>query len=330
MADSAYRQILMLKRIPVEPRKVSAKGLVDYLRLQEGYDITERTVQRDLIALSTSFGLKCDDRSKPYGWSFSKGSVLDIPLMDSMTALTFDMVGRYLRDMLPASVMQYLTPHINQARERLDDLKPRLGGKWSSKFVTLPEGFQLKPATIPPNVIEQVYQAVLENRCLEIDRGDGNELVHPLGIVHRGRVIYLIATFFRYEDVRQISLQRINKATISDQKMRKPRNFSLKSYIDGGGFDYKDRANKSIKIKLRFYGEAGNNLHDTPLSDDQKIITVDDDLDIKIVSATVSDTWELRWWVLGFGSQVEVISPKILRDEFASQVKELSEMYLKK
>jgi predicted DNA-binding transcriptional regulator YafY len=35
------------------------------------------------------------------------------------------------------------------------------------------------------------------------------------------------------------------------------------------------------------------------------------------LSATVADTAQLRWWLLSFGSSVEVIEPASLREEMA-------------
>ena len=328
MTDSAYRQVLMLRHVPSEPRKITVSNLVTNLSNLEGYKVTERTVQRDLNTLSTHFALVCDRRSKPYGWSFKKGSLIDIPVMDSATAITFDMVGHYLKEILPATVLKYLQPHIDQARTRLDELKPKLGKKWSTKFASLPEGLQLLPAKIHPMVLEQVYQGVLEGRCLSINRGKGPETVHPLGIVHRGRVIYLIATFFDYSDVRQVSLQRIRNVRLLDEPIKYPVGLTVKKYIEDGGFDYGSKSAKRIQVRLKFFGPAGDNLYETPLSGAQIIedLTTDDN-QIKIVRASVEDNWELRWWLLGFGDQVEILSPKKIRQEFRSLAVSLSKMY---
>jgi predicted DNA-binding transcriptional regulator YafY len=37
-----------------------------------------------------------------------------------------------------------------------------------------------------------------------------------------------------------------------------------------------------------------------------------------VLTATVADTGELRWWILGFGSQFRVESPARLRKELAA------------
>jgi predicted DNA-binding transcriptional regulator YafY len=46
------------------------------------------------------------------------------------------------------------------------------------------------------------------------------------------------------------------------------------------------------------------------------------------IAATVTDSRQLRWWLLGFGHYVEVIRPKSLRDEFAEHCKKMAKSYL--
>jgi len=45
------------------------------------------------------------------------------------------------------------------------------------------------------------------------------------------------------------------------------------------------------------------------------------------MEATVKDTSQLRWWLLGFGDSVEVLKPEKLRKEFAQIAKNLDGMY---
>jgi predicted DNA-binding transcriptional regulator YafY len=52
--DSLFRQWHMLRLVPRYPQKVTAQALRQTL-LGEGFEVTERTVQRDLIELSTVF-----------------------------------------------------------------------------------------------------------------------------------------------------------------------------------------------------------------------------------------------------------------------------------
>jgi hypothetical protein len=60
------------------------------------------------------------------------------------------------------------------------------------------------------------------------------------------------------------------------------------------------------------------------LSTDQIITPL---ADSQWVRATVADTDQLRWWLLGFGNQVEVLEPVELREEFRWIARGLLDMY---
>ena len=45
------------------------------------------------------------------------------------------------------------------------------------------------------------------------------------------------------------------------------------------------------------------------------------------LTATVADTAELRWWLLGFGDGVEVLGPKALRREIGETASNVARMY---
>ena len=45
------------------------------------------------------------------------------------------------------------------------------------------------------------------------------------------------------------------------------------------------------------------------------------------MEATVLDSSALRWWILGFGPAVEVLSPPELRQEFEQMASDLAALY---
>ena len=81
-----------------------------------------------------------------------------------------------------------------------------------------------------------------------------------------------------------------------------------------------------IKLDVIFYGSAGFHLSETPLSKDQKIYEDKQSREMR-VKATLDDTAQLRWWLLGFGDLVEVIGPKKLREEFVEMTKKMVSVY---
>ena len=66
MATPTLRQIAMLELIPRSPRKTYIKELKEKLA-DRGFEIDERSIQRDLVALERTLPLVCDARDKPYG-----------------------------------------------------------------------------------------------------------------------------------------------------------------------------------------------------------------------------------------------------------------------
>ena len=69
MSDTFFRYLLLLREIPVEPRRVDTGTLAQRLEAQ-GIRVARRTLQRDLERLSQRLPLRCHDNTKPYGWSW--------------------------------------------------------------------------------------------------------------------------------------------------------------------------------------------------------------------------------------------------------------------
>ena len=88
---------------------------------------------------------------------------------------------------------------------------------------------------------------------------------------------------------------------------------------------------EKIKLKAIFYGgddardHPATHLRETPLSPDQRVTNLSDG---KVqVEATVKDTSQLRWWLQGFGSLVEVVGPNGLREEMAETAQKMAGRY---
>ena len=82
---------------------------------------------------------------------------------------------------------------------------------------------------------------------------------------------------------------------------------------------------KRIRFRALFGSGAAEHLYETPLAKDQKL-TPEKDARV-LVEATVLDSSALRWWILGFGPAVEVLSPPELRQEFEQMASDLAALY---
>lgn len=328
--DTQLRQWAMLKRIPQHPRLITAREIYEYLE-SEGFEVTKRTVERDLLSLSEIFPLLSNERSRPYGWSWSKDAEsFSLPSMSPLQALTLELAHDHLKTLLPASLLQTLAPYFKCAEGVLSsgDGVQKLAS-WRKKVAIVPPNQPLIPPNYPEEIIEAVHSALLSEQQLEIsyasrEKGETKTYrVHPLGIVQRGAVTYLVATLSDYTDIRLLAVHRIQAAHVLEQPANTPKNFDLAQYICQGALGFGDSG--EIKLRVRFSTAAGEHLRETPLSLDQQIEPYQPGW--MRIQATVPNTAQLRWWLLGFGNQVEVLEPISLREEFVNTAQSLHGIY---
>jgi predicted DNA-binding transcriptional regulator YafY len=147
--------------------------------------------------------------------------------------------------------------------------------------------------------------------------------VHPLGLVAKDEVLYLVATLFDYTDVRQLALHRMSRPKVLEQPAKPPHGFSLKNYIEEDRFAYPVDSGK-IPLVALFDEKTATHLIERQISEDQRLEPHPRGV---VVRATVPNTSELRWWLLGFGDRVEVLGPPTLRAEFRAVAFELARRY---
>ena len=321
--ETLLRHWQTLRLIPRYPRKATAGAVCDALA-EAGFSVGKRTIERDLQALSRIFPLLLDDREKPYGWSWAQdAAAFDVPGVGTNEALAFMMVQTYMGSLMPSSVLDQLAPYFKMAEQRLDSLVGHSSmSAWLKKVKVIEPTQPLLAPAIDRNVEAVIQEGLLLNQQCQISyrRKDESEPesypINPLGLVQRGKLLYLVCTIKTYQDLRILSLHRIQKAELLYAKATKPSGFDLDQYLASGAFGWGER--KTIKLKLRFDSEAGSHLYETPLSEDQRITQLPDSR--LQVTATVTDSKQLLWWLLGFGHAVEVIEPKSLREEVRIQL----------
>lgn len=331
-SDTLLRQWHMLRMIPRQPLKITAKDLHGKLQAEE-FQVTKRTIERDLQALSELFPLVSDERDKPFGWSWSKDApIFNLPSLSNNESLTLAMVEQHLSSLLPASTLGQLKPYFSAARHHLSGIPSSVRSRsWLNKVRTVPPMQPLIPPAIKPVVQQVIGDALLHDKQLDIKylkRGEDSSVdyrIHPLAIVQRGPMTYLYCRLFDYEDLRTLAMHRIQAAAILDDDTVVPGGFSIDEEIAKGKFGFGD--GKKIQLEAIFRNGAGEHLYETPLSLDQVLTDMGDE-SVRI-KASVIDTPQLHWWILGFGNGVEVIKPVALRKAIQSNLADALNRYQK-
>jgi len=328
--DTLLRQWTMLHLVPRHPAKVDTASLKRQLSVA-GFETTQRTIQRDLINLSTCFSLVSDETNTPYGWSWAKNAkVLDIPGIEPVTALCFRLIEMHLQTILPGSILDTIQPYFRQAHHVLESLKSDGYAQWPGKVRVIERGMSLIPPDIDNNVQSIIYQALMKNKQCRIHyhsrmkRKEEVFTVHPLALVVRDSVVYLVATIDDYQDPRQLALHRMSQADLLDAEAKRPNGFDIDDYIAQGEFSY-PVSNKTVRLVAAFDEITSRHFYETPVDPSQMLGNMQDGR-IRL-EVNVTDTAALRWWLLGFGDRVEVINPKELRDEIGSMIARMHEKY---
>lgn len=287
----------------------------------EGFNVDLRTVQRDLKELMEVFPVAAK-QGKPISWRWDRDAMsFDIPGMDRTGALTLKMVSAFMARLLPKSCLESLTPNLRRANAILDELGGKSHGDWPDKVRVVPRTQPLLPPVVDAEILDVVYESLFRDRrfkAMYLRRGEEDPVdytVNPLGLIASDPVLYLVATLWNYEDIKLLAVHRFQSAEMMFEASRKPKGFKLDSYLESGALGFPLSEQKTITLKALFGAYAATHLYESPLSQNQTL-TNQEDGDV-LVEAEVLDTYQLRWWLLSFGDQVEVLSPKSLRKEFA-------------
>ena len=307
----------ILSLLPRTPEKRATTELRNRLAAA-GKDITPRSLQRRLIALSGTHAVVSDERSKPFGWSVAADSPANLGELSVQEALALKLSEEFLKAAMPPDLLTDLKHHFAQADAKLRDQS--LYRAWLERFRIIPANQSLEAPAIARNIQARVYEAVLKGVVLNVSyrkrstAAAKNYDIEPLALVMRGNVTYLIALFPRAadDDVSLFPLHRVSTATVKNAPIRRGHGFRLNDFVAGGSLGFMPTEEQTVR--LRFFHGAGDHLEETRLVANQKIRRIESDT--TELTARLPITEQLKWWLLGFGDGVEVLAPKYLRTEF--------------
>jgi len=315
------RQWELLKLLPNRAPGATAAEL--HARLADaGHATSKRTVERDLSELSHIFPLQCNDKGTPYGWYWTPGQSSELPGITLSEALTLRLVEGSIRPLIPGFMLKSLEPRFSQARHKLQALSEEsASARWVSKVASVQPSLSVMPPEVDQDHLDVVQKALMDDvqiacRYYAAHKDQTHELtLNPLGLVQRGQITYLVGSAEPFADVRLYVLHRFEAAQLLDQPTRKPTGFDLQGYIDSGAMQF----GIPRRIQLRAWVTDGlaRLLNETPLSEDMLLV---DEEDGASLTATVNDTWELKWWVLSHSGSIQVLEPAELRSELRARL----------
>ena len=317
----------ILKKLPPRGPGLTAGQITAWLK-EQGYRVSKRTVERDLIGLSTSFGLVCNDKSVPYGWHWMPGRQCEFAGIELTDAVSLVLVESTLRQLLPVAMLEVLRPKFDLARSKLAAQHKNPYARWIDKVRYVPAALGFIPPRVDGQVLAVIHEALLQERQVSVTytahsaRKAENLTLHPLSLIQRGATPYLVATAYDYPDIRLYAIHRMKAATLTENKSKVPMGYTIDRYVKSGAMEF--GAGKVIRLRAWVSNELGIYLAETPLATDQSIKSKSGHY---LLSVSVVDSWQLRWWIQSQGASITVCSPKHLRTEIAQSLNAAAQNY---
>lgn len=317
--NTLLRQQTLLKFIPAN-EGIKSADLLNKLK-SEGFEVTQRTLQRDLEVLSQYFPIYSETDTKPYLWRWC-GLGINRTHIDSISvtdALSLMLVEKSLQQLLPPAMQRHLQHNFEHSRQLLNTLKDDDNAQWFEKVASVMPDIGFKPPSINDGLLTEIQGALLKDQTIVVSylKTKNTTAVEyslmPLALVQRGHVLYVIAQDITMgantAQIKRFAMHRFQTVTRIHEQGIRPQNFNLQQYLQDGAMQFGNGDKLTLKAKvteeLAFY------LNESPMSDDMKINQSEDGS--YQLSATVINGWQLNWWLRGQGANIEVLEPQELR-----------------
>lgn len=297
---------------------LQSKGRATERELADRLEVSQRTIHRDLEALSAARVPVVALRGAQGGWELDKGWRTQVPGLDEAE----------LRALLMAQPRVVGHPRLAAAAESaLNKLMAALPGPMRAQAETMRERLHVDAtgwyeSGEDLSMLAIVQEAVSHERRLAFDytRADGQKssrTVDPLGLVAKGLSWYLVAR--TTNGMRTFKVSRMERVTALAVTFARPSHFDLAAYWKQSTAEL-DRQRRGYAAILCLSAEAARKLEGwcptspvegTGTSGRDGWVTMRADFDAE---------WQARFVVLGLGSQVRVISPDTLRQSIQGEI----------
>jgi hypothetical protein len=247
---------------------------------------------------------------------------------------------------------------IKRNEKRLNPNK-RAVNSFIERIEIAPRGQQLVKGKVPNKVLDTIYSAILDKRCMKMRYRGSPKVMHPYAVIIREPKFYLLGV----EDAamkksgpdkvepRLYLCNRIEDAIVTAKLNRVPADFSATEYVKAGQIDvdlYRQPAQNpepNFTLLLRIYKGTNDksdndkkkknkdnlllDLEEFPLSKEQTIAKEPGTENYLLTAPDMRATHQLVEWIVGRMARVEVVAPDKLRSHVVKQINAMQKRYAK-
>jgi len=290
---------------------LQGRRVVRAAELAAHFEVTERTVYRDIAALSEAGVPICGEAG--VGYSLMKGYQLPPVMFTAEEASALFVGGELVKEFTDASLHGPMASALEKLRavlprDRQDQVARLLG---NTLVVGRPRG--AAPEAAGQRWLFTVQQGVVLQRVLRMDY-HGRERTHdtrrdvePLGVVFYGGAWYLVAWCRLRADYRHFRIDRIRGLELRSEKFSPRADFSLAEHMRQS-----EAREQTLEIRVWFDRTA----HERARAESYATLIAGPERDggTEFTLYTYSLDWAARW-LLSFGAGAEAVAPAKLRQK---------------
>lgn len=320
--DQLARQWTIIQSLLASRTGKSVSELADLL------DCHRRTVYRDLEALQNAgFPLYSDMEEGRSRWYLIETARQSIPIPFSMTEL---MALYFSRDLLRALKNTVFYESLESLFSKIKTTLPPVTDRYLDTFRRA-----VKVGSQPHKhhggfreTLDRINQAMLELKVLRIDyftmsrKRRSSRNIAPYRLWFFDGTFYLIAYCYRRRDVRVFAVDRIRSIELQAESFTLPEEGVLDGFMAAsfGVFRGKD-----VNVAIRFSAAVAGYIREKNWHASQRLSTLSNgDL---LFEAQVAGIEEIKYWVLQWGAQAEVLAPRSLRRAIQAEAEAMASCY---
>ena len=311
------RILEIVQAIATQPRRYRRKDLADR------FDMSERMIQKDLDVIRN--GLRLSLLHSADGYYFD-----EVPKLPALHYSFSEALAILLAIQAAQQVSGIASTELAAAVARLEALFP-------PEFIPLLQQIVSQPRTTVQREHRQemlmlLNRALLESRKVRMAYATGSRggevndrVVCPYHIMPYVRSWQLVAYCERRQEPLIFKVDRIQEATLLDERYRIPDDFDLNTYMGSTWGLMRGQASQPEDVILRFEAQAGRWVTEEYWNDSQQVEEQPDGRFLFRLHIAV--TPEFVNWLLYYGSGVEVLEPASLRERVAEEHRRAAEAY---
>jgi predicted DNA-binding transcriptional regulator YafY len=300
---------------------LQARGRVTAAELAAELEVSVKTARRDLEALAMAGIPVYSQAGKGGGWALLGGARTDLSGLTAAEARALFLIAG------PSSLV---APEAKQALRKLVRALPepfRAEAEAAASAVVIDPARWGSSAAAPPQHLETLQRAVIDGLQVRVGYSDRTRAktertVHPLGLVEKGSVWYLIAD--TDAGLRTFRVGRVQSVTVTDEPVVRPDGFDLAEVWQSVVATIEERRTM-VKAIVRIAGVALPGLRGQ-FGGDVKVVKslVDGRLEVEVGAPTAEILAEQ---FAGWGRHLEVLGPNDVREHLARLGAELVSQY---